>query len=55
MPSNDAGATFKLGFVNWKGSRPALYSFGPNGGYVDVDFFHYTYGTTVQEAMIRIR
>jgi beta-xylosidase len=47
----DAGITFQLGYANWKGSRPALYSFGPNGGYVDVDYFHYTYGATVAEAM----
>lgn len=47
----DTGVTFKLGFANWKGSRPALYSFGPGGGYADVDFFHYTYGATQPEAM----
>jgi beta-xylosidase len=47
----DAGVTFNLGYANWKGSRPALYSFGPHGGYVDVDYFHYSYGATVAEAM----
>jgi beta-xylosidase len=47
----DTGITYQLGYGNWKGSRPALYSFGPNGGYVDVDSFHYAFGTTVQEAM----
>jgi beta-xylosidase len=47
----DAGVSFRLGFANWKGSRPAVYSFGPDGGYVDVDFFHYRYGKTLDEAM----
>jgi beta-xylosidase len=47
----DAGVTFKLGYANWKGSRPAIYSFGPKGGFIDVDWFHYTYGPTVAAAM----
>jgi beta-xylosidase len=45
------GATFtptptpaKLGFATWKGSRPTLYCYGP-GGHVDIDNFHYTYGS----------
>jgi beta-xylosidase len=44
-------AKFRLGFSSWKGSRPAVYCFGPNAGYVDVDYFHYTYAATLAEAL----
>jgi beta-xylosidase len=45
----DTPAKFKMGFSSWKGSRPALYSFGSTSGYVDVDYFRYAYGATVAE------
>jgi beta-xylosidase len=47
----DAGRPYAIGFGNWKGTRPALYSYGSNAGYIDVDYFHYSYGKTIQEAM----
>jgi hypothetical protein len=40
----DAPSTFRMGFQSWKGGRPAVYSYGPNGGYVDADDFRYDYG-----------
>ena len=40
----ETSSTFRMGFQSWKGSRPVIYSVGPNGGYVDVDYFHYEYG-----------
>jgi beta-xylosidase len=46
---SDAPNTFKMGFTNWKGGRPALYSYGPAGS-IDIDYFHYHYGKTLQEA-----
>lgn len=48
----DAPNTFKMGFQSWKGGRPAIYSYGAQGGYVDVDYFHYAYGTTADEAKL---
>ncbi|HVV71027.1 MAG TPA: hypothetical protein VHI52_05925, partial [Verrucomicrobiae bacterium] len=47
----DSGAAFKLGFADWKGSRPALYSYGP-AGYVDIDYLHYRYADTLDHATI---
>jgi beta-xylosidase len=40
----ETSTQFKMGFKNWKGGRPAIYTFGPNGGFIDVDYFRYTYG-----------
>ncbi len=47
----DAGITYKMGYANWKGTRPCLFSYGADGGYIDVDYFHYTYAKTLPEAM----
>ncbi len=35
----EVDATLK--FAKWKGARPAVYCYGPNGGSVDVDYVHY--------------
>jgi hypothetical protein len=37
----DTGRAAELKFGKWKGARPALFCFGPNGGAVDVDFVKY--------------
>jgi beta-xylosidase len=37
----DTGQAVELKFGKWKGARPALFCFGPNGGAVDVDFVKY--------------
>ena len=37
----DTGLAVELKFGKWKGARPALFCFGPNGGTVDVDFVRY--------------
>ena len=34
----------RLGFGDWKGSRFGVFTYGPAGGHVDVDWVHYTYG-----------
>jgi hypothetical protein len=47
----DSLSAFKLGYKNWKGSRPAIFNYGPGDGFIDVDYFHYTYGATIKEAM----
>jgi beta-xylosidase len=46
----DAPNTFKMGFQSWKGGRPAIYSYGKEGGFVDVNYFHYGYGLTLDQA-----
>jgi beta-xylosidase len=46
----NAPNTFKMGFQSWKGGRPAIYSYGKEGGFVDVNYFHYGYGLTLDQA-----
>jgi beta-xylosidase len=52
---SDAPSGFKLAFKDWKGSRPAVYNFGMAGGYVDVDYFRYSYGATLKEAVAAVQ
>lgn len=40
----DSGQKFQLAFKFWKGARPAIFCFGTGGGWVDIDYFHYTHG-----------
>jgi beta-xylosidase len=44
-------STFKMGFQSWKGGRPAIYSYGAGSGFVDVDYFHYRYGSTLDAVL----
>ncbi len=40
----DAGLAVTLRFAKWKGARPAVFCYGPNGGAVDVDYVRYDLG-----------
>ncbi len=40
----DAGVVVKLKFAKWKGARPAVFCYGPNGGSIDVDYVRYRLG-----------
>jgi beta-xylosidase len=48
----DAGTTFRMTFRHWKGSRIAIFSYGPNGGSADFDYVRYRYGA-ISEALGR--
>jgi hypothetical protein len=39
------GGSFKFGWANYRGTRVGIYSYNDEAerGFVDVDFFHYTY------------
>jgi beta-xylosidase len=39
----DTGQRIVLRFASWKGARFGVFSYGPAGGYVDVDYVHYAY------------
>jgi len=41
---SDTGQAIVLKFAAWKGARFGVFSYGPNGGYVDVKYVHYSYG-----------
>jgi beta-xylosidase len=40
----DTGVKATLKFLNWKGARVGMFSFGPDGA-ADFDYFHYQYST----------
>ena len=40
----DTGSEVRLRFGKWKGARMAVYCFGPNGGWIDVDYLRFTHG-----------
>ena len=42
----DTGTQFHLFFKHWKGSRIAIFSYGPGGGSVDFDYVRYRYDAT---------
>lgn len=42
----DTGQKIVLKSGAWKGARFGVFSFGPKGGYADVDYVHYDYGSS---------
>ncbi len=44
---SDTGQRIALRFASWKGARFGIFSYGPHGGYADVDWVHYTYPAAV--------
>ncbi|HKI69900.1 MAG TPA: beta-xylosidase, partial [Verrucomicrobiae bacterium] len=40
----DTGRTVELKFAKWKGARPAVFNYGPNGGIADVNYIRYALG-----------
>ena len=40
----DTSQAVELKFGKWKGARPAVFNYGPNGGIADVDYIRYTLG-----------
>ena len=39
----DTGRQIALKFASWKRARFGCFSYGPNGGYADLDYAHYRY------------
>jgi len=48
----DTGCDVRLRFAKWKGARMAVYCFGPNGGWIDVDYLRFTHGSNTAYANI---
>ncbi len=38
----DTGLAVELKFAKWKGARPTVFNYGPDGGIADVDYVRYT-------------
>jgi len=42
---SDSGRRVTLKFGAWKGARFGIFCYGSGGGFVDVDYAHYRYGS----------